>query len=347
MPRAGRFSGPSRRTGPPPIPELVKGILEVDDSLRVRGTDLWLDPPKRKPLAFVSHAHSDHLMRKHDQVILSLNTARFYQRKYPDADVTALAFEEKYRIGDTTIELFPAGHILGSAQICLEVQGLRVVYTGDVKLSASFTAERVKIRPCDVLIIESTYGEPRYVFPKREEVAEDLLRFVRNCFARKITPVVLAYTIGKAQEAIKVLGDAGITCRLEKSIFDATEIYRELGVDLINYRPFPPFTPGSEVIVVPPWRPDLVKSIPNTRTVFLSGWALDPKRVEEVGADEGIPFSDHADYAELLVYIQLAKPARVYTVHGSGIFAKLLRQQGIAAQHVEVKAVQPTLWGYI
>ena len=66
-----------------------------------------------------------------------------------------------------------------------------------------------------------------------------------------------------------------------------------------------------------------------------------------MGADEGIPFSDHADYAELLVYIQLAKPARVYTVHGSGVFAKLLRQQGIAAQHVELKAVQPTLWGYI
>ncbi|RLA91769.1 MAG: hypothetical protein DRG69_09760 [Deltaproteobacteria bacterium] len=58
-----------------------------------------------------------------------------------------------------------------------------------------------------------------------------------------------------------------------------------------------------------------------------------PQRVEEVGADEGIPFSDHADYAELLVYIQLAKPARVYTVHGSGIFAKLLQQQGVAAQH--------------
>jgi len=31
------------------IPELVKGILEVDDSLRVRGTELWLDPPKQKP----------------------------------------------------------------------------------------------------------------------------------------------------------------------------------------------------------------------------------------------------------------------------------------------------------
>jgi len=189
-------------------------------------------------------------MRKHDQVTLSLTTARFYQRKYPDADVTALAFEERYRIGVTTIELLPAGHILGSAQICIEVQGLRVIYTGDVKLSASFTAERVKIRPCDVLIIESTYGEPSYVFPKREEVAEDLLRFVRGCFARRVTPVILAYTIGKAQEAVKVLGDAGITCRLEKSIFDATEIYRELGVDLINYRPFPPFTMGS---LCPKW----------------------------------------------------------------------------------------------
>jgi len=54
-------------------------------------------------------------MRRHDHVILSLNTAGFYQRKYPDAEVTALAFGEKYTVENATIELLPTGHILGSA----------------------------------------------------------------------------------------------------------------------------------------------------------------------------------------------------------------------------------------
>ena len=217
---------------PAVLSELVKGILQVDDALRVRGTDLWLDPPKRKVLAFVSYTHSDHLMRRHNHVILSLNTARFYQRKYPDAEVPALAFEEKQRIGDTTVKLLPAGHILGSVQICMEVEGIRVVYTGDVKLSASFTAERVKIKPCDVLIIGSTYGEPRCVFPRRWA----------------------------------------------------------------------------------PTRGSPFRTTSTTRNCWSTSSSQSPHGCT--------PFT-----------------ARV--------FAKLLRQQGIAAQHVELKAVQPTLWGYI
>lgn len=327
---------------------LFEGLMEVGDSLKIRGTDFWLDPRSRKALAFVSHAHSDHMMRRHRHVILSLNTARFYQERFPRADLTALAFSEKLALRGATLELLPAGHILGSSQLYLELDGLRIVYTGDVKLSSSFTAERVQIRPCDVLIMESTYGEPRYVFPGRDELAEDLVKFCLRCFSRKIVPVVLAYTIGKAQEAVKVLGDRGIPCVLEESVFRATEIYRELGVDLINYYAMPGPRGPYKVLIVPPWRRSAARGIVRKKTLWLSGWALDKEKVRLVGVDEALPLSDHADYPELITYVQLAKPKKVYTFHGSGTFAKLLRQQGIDAVHLEPKGpVQPTLWGYI
>ena len=75
--------------------------------------------PKLNPIQwfFLSSASqpSEKPMRRHDHVILSLNTAGFYQRKYPDAEVTALAFGEKYTVENATIELLPTGHILGSA----------------------------------------------------------------------------------------------------------------------------------------------------------------------------------------------------------------------------------------
>lgn len=328
--------------------ELIKGVLEAEGGLRVRGTELWLDPPKKKPFAFVSHAHSDHMMRKHGHVLLSTATARFYLHRHPDAEVTALGFGERLDLEGVTVELLPSGHILGSAQLYLGVRGLRVLYTGDIKLSASFTAERIAVRPCDVLIMECTYGEPRFVFPDREEVKADLMRFVRECFSRRITPVVLAYTIGKAQEVVKALGDEGIATRLEKSVFEATEIYRELGVDLINYRPFPPFVPGREVIVIPPWKRSLVRHIVRKRTVFLSGWALDPEKAGRMGADLALPLSDHADFAELLVYVQLTRAKMVYTVHGSPFFSQYLNEQGIPAKHLEPGLpAQKTLWGYI
>lgn len=331
-----------------PGEELVKGVLEADRALKVRGLDLWLDPPRRRPFAFVSHAHSDHMMRKHGKVLASTATAAFYLKRYPEAEVVALGYERRLRVEGAVVELLPSGHILGSSQILIEVQGLRVLYSGDLKLSASFTAERIKIKPCDVLIVECTYGEPRFVFPNREEVKEDLFKIVRDCFARRITPVLLAYTIGKAQEVVKALGDEGIPLRLERSVFEATEVYRELGVDLINYRPFPPFSPGREVVVVPPWKKGLVRPIPRKKTVFLSGWALDPERAAQVGADCALPLSDHADFAELLLYVQLVGPGMVYTVHGPPTFARFLNQQGIPARHLELEGpLQPTLWGYI
>lgn len=327
---------------------LLEGLIEVGDSFKLRGTDFWLDPRRRRPLAFVSHAHSDHMMRRHGHVILSLNTARFYQQRYPEADLTALAFGERLTLGRAALELLPAGHILGSAQLYVELDGLRIVYTGDVKLSSSFTAERIRFKGCDVLILESTYGEPRYVFPSREEVAEGLVRFCLRCFGHRITPVVLAYTIGKAQEAVKILGDRGIPCVLEEGVFRATEIYRELGVDLINYYPMPGPKGPYRVLIVPPWRKGAVRGIVRKRTLWLSGWALDGEKVRMVGADEALPLSDHADYPELVTYVELVKPRKVYTFHGSGVFARLLRQQGIEAVHLEPRGpVQPTLWGYI
>lgn len=328
--------------------ELIKGILEAEGGIKVRGTDLWLDPPRKKPFAFVSHAHSDHMMRKHGHVLLSTATARFYLHRYPDAEVTALGFGEKYDLEYARVELLPSGHILGSAQLYLETGGLRVLYTGDLKLSSSFTAERVAVRACDVLIIECTYGEPRFVFPNREEVKADLIKFVKECFSRRITPVVLAYTIGKAQEVVKALGDEGFVTRLERTVFEAAGIYRELGVELINYKPFPPFVPGREVIVIPPWKRSAVRNLVRKRTVFLSGWALDPDKVGRVGADLALPLSDHADFAELLVYVQLTGAKKVYTFHGSPFFAEYLNQQGIPAKHLEPGLpVQKTLWGYI
>ena len=262
-----------------PLERLATGVLEIEAGFKVRGTELWLDPPRRKPLAYVSHAHADHMLTGHRKAFVSLKTARFYQKRFKGNELVGLKYGEKCRAGKAVIELFPAGHILGSSQVLLEVEGMRVVYTGDIKVSASFTAERIKMEPCDVLIMECTYGEPKYLFPQRDEMAAELLSFVKDCFGRGITPVILAYSVGKAQEAVKVLGDAGVTARLEKSVYEATEIYAELGVELINYRSFPPFTPAKEVIVIPPWRADLIRSIPRKRTLFLTGWALDRRKM--------------------------------------------------------------------
>jgi Cft2 family RNA processing exonuclease len=48
-----------------------------------------------------------------------------------------------------------------------------------------------------------------------------------------------------------------------------------------------------------------------------------------------IALSDHADFSELLEYVDRAKPRVVYTVHGDASFSKYLRRQGVEAYHLD------------
>jgi len=330
---------------------LINGIIgfidaDISSGIRIAGTDIWLDPKRKKPLAFISHAHSDHLSFSHSAAITSLRTAAMI-KPFFKGNIRAINWEERIRVGNATVELFPAGHILGSSQIMIEVNGLRFVYTGDIKLSESFTSERIKIKKCDILIMECTYGNPKFIFPEREEVADQIIRFVKGCFARRITPIIVAYRIGKAQEVVKILGDAGIRTRLENSIYRITNLYKELGVRLSNFKPFPPFTPHREAIIIPPQKLYLVRPIHRKKIAVCTGWTLDKDMISRFYHDVAIPLSDHADFSELIRYVTLAKPKKVYTIHGDRKFADYLRQEGFDAVHLDKSFIQPTLWGYI
>src|SRR5580693_1722372 len=91
---------------------------------------LWFDAPKRQALSFVSHAHGDHIAR-HDRVIATDATTRLMVKRLgalPQA-LTCL-YRPPFGVGPLRLGLFPAGHILGSAQILVIRNGRRIVYTG-------------------------------------------------------------------------------------------------------------------------------------------------------------------------------------------------------------------------
>ena len=88
----------------------------------------------------------------------------------------AAAYGEKISIGDVAVTLFPAGHVLGSAQVLIEWKGARVVVSGDYKRSADPTCPAFELVPCDLFITEATFALPVFQHgDAREEVAK-LLR---------------------------------------------------------------------------------------------------------------------------------------------------------------------------
>ncbi|HET9598637.1 MAG TPA: MBL fold metallo-hydrolase [Anaeromyxobacteraceae bacterium] len=311
--------------------ELAGGQLKVAES------GLFLDAHRRSACAFVSHAHGDHIAR-HDRTIATRSTVALMRHRLgPKAKGEALPVEYRrpFGLGDLTLELFPAGHVLGSAQLRVTRNGVALGYSGDLCLEPTLTAERAEVVECDVLVLESTFGLPRYVFPPKEEVLAAIRRFVDDALSDGATPVLLGYALGKAQEVLKFLGEAGYRCRVPAVVAAVNRVYEAQGVPLPNVSVLPPEGAGpGEVVIAPPHlaRSAAVLRIRRRRTAMLTGWAIDGRRGFR-GADAAFPLSDHADFPALLRYARASGAARVLTVHGHAReLAGALRRQGIRAE---------------
>ncbi len=315
---------------PPPI-ELSRGELHVPGSV------LFLDARRRTECAFVSHAHGDHIGR-HDRTIATAATVALMRHRLGErvrGEALAAEYRTPFGLGDLTVELFPAGHVLGSAQIRISRNGAALGYTGDLCLEPTLTAEAAEVVPCDVLVMESTFGSPRYAFPPKAEVLAAVRRFVDDALSDGATPVLLAYALGKGQEILKFLGEAGYRCRAHASVHALDRIYERLGVALPNVRALGPEGPErGEVVVCPPHlaASSSMRGVRRRRTAVLTGWALDGGRHFR-GVDAAFPLSDHADFPSLVAYARATGAGRVYTLHGQAdALAATLRRQGIRAQ---------------
>lgn len=296
---------------------------------------LWLDPWERKPFAFVSHAHSDHI-GNHAETILSAPTARLMRARLAgERREHVLEFGETSDVRGLRVTLLPAGHIFGSAQLHLEQAGESLLYTGDFKLRPGLSAERAEWRQADTLIMETTFGLAKYRFPPTEEVMAAMVRFCVESLEEGHTPVLFGYSLGKAQEILCALARAGLTPILHGTVFKMTEIYRELQPDFpCTYEKYDAKKIAGKVLVCPPSasRTAMLTRIKNRRTAVLTGWAVEPGASFRYGCDAAFPLSDHADYDDLVRYVELVKPKRVLTLHGfAAEFAADLRRRGVEA----------------
>jgi putative mRNA 3-end processing factor len=308
--------------------------------LRVSGSSLHLDARRRVECAFVSHAHGDHIGR-HDRTIateatLALMRHRLGEPKRRKTEALPAGFRSPFGLGELTLELFAAGHVLGSAQIRVTGRsGVALGYTGDLCTEPTHAAERAEVMACDVLVLESTFGHPRYVFPSKAEVLGAVRAFVDDTLSDGKTPVLLGYALGKAQEILKYLSDAGYRCAAHPVAHAVNRVYEAHGVSLPNVRALPPEGPEpGEVVVAPPHlaRSPAMRGVRRRRTAILTGWAVDGARFFR-GADAAFPLSDHADYPALVRYAKATGAARVFTVHGhADALAAALRKEGLRAE---------------
>lgn len=317
-------------------------MLLWDDDLRVAGTSLYMDSRRSRDLCFVSHAHTDHLGR-HRHAIATAPTARLADRRIGFDETTTLGYFQSLRLpGDATIELLPAGHVLGSAMALVTTSAGRLLYTGDFKLRDSLTVERAIPRPADHLVMESTFGKPMFRFPPWQETAERLVELAVDAMRCGRQPVVLGYSLGKAQEIVRILTRAGLVVTEHPAVAAMTSIYRDFNVEMGNTRTYHDgdfFGPRKldlaerGVLVAPPQfvRSATARLLDHPMTIMMSGWALLPSARFRYRVDYVLPLSDHADFQELLELIEQVQPRQVWTHHGYPEFVDHLRSRGIRA----------------
>jgi DNA ligase 1 len=296
--------------------------------------DFWLDPWDAKRFAFVSHAHSDHIA-PHQEVIVSERTARLMRARLPGSRIEhPLPFGERRSIRTVDLMLLPAGHILGSAQCLIFSREETLLYTGDFKLRPGKSAEPAEWRHADTLVMETTFGVPRYRFPPTKEVVDRMVAFCGETIDAGEVPVLLGYSLGKAQEILCALEGAGLTPMLHGAVYQMTRIYEQLGQSFCKYVRYDRNDVAGKVLICPPSanRSTMLENISRKRVAFISGWAVDPHAIYRHQVDAAFPLSDHADYDDLLRYIELVQPRRVLTLHGfAAAFASDLRARGLEA----------------
>ncbi|MFI5357213.1 MAG: MBL fold metallo-hydrolase RNA specificity domain-containing protein [Opitutales bacterium] len=295
----------------------------------------WLDAQFAAPRSIVSHAHSDHVAR-HRELVCSPATARLMRARLPGRRIEhVLPFGQTEALTlDTTVTLHPAGHILGSSLVELRGAAGSLLYTGDFKLRPSLAAEACACPRADLLIMETTFGLPRYVFPPDAEVIADLIRFCQETVAAGRVPVLFCYSLGKSQEVLRAVAPAGLPVMLHDQTLRLTKVYEQCGVSFPPYRAFDAAEVGGHIVICPPPHngAGLLNRIPARRTAFVSGWALDRGATHRFRCDAAFPLSDHADFPDLLRFVEAVRPRLVLTVHGyAREFARTLRERGCEA----------------
>jgi Cft2 family RNA processing exonuclease len=314
--------------------------IRFNEGINLPQIGWWMDARRSQFRSFVSHAHGDHIA-PHREILTTRTTASLMRLRITGKRrETILEFGEPWTAEfGCEMQLHPAGHVFGSAMLHTTTEHGSLLYTGDFKLRPGLAAERCATPRADILIMETTFGLPRYVLPPPEQVEHDLVAFCRQALADGVTPVIYAYSLGKTQEVLQIVGGAGLPVMLHAHCYRMTQRYAELGMRLPAFKLLDDHAHAGHVVIAPPMSGQVepITWINPKRTAVVTGWALDKGAALRHGCDVAFPLSDHADFPDLLAFVEKVQPRLVYTVHGfAREFAATLRAKGIEARALHI-----------
>ena len=298
-----------------------------------------LDPraPVKSDYTFVSHAHMDHVESPHPKsgVLASNETVLLARARGVELGTNRPQPPEG-------VSLLDSGHILGARALCIQDE---LLYTGDAAGRQRAFMSRCRTKKARVLITETTFGDPRYIFPPLDQTVKLVNEMIARAFDRGRPVVLMGYPLGKSQ-ILSYLFSSWTPFFVHESVGQMNDIYRDSGVPLKREaktiaRTLEGLPQGPWVMVAPMMgsRNGLAVRLKKEYGAVLaafSGWAVERGYGGYLGADYSFPVSDHCDYSELLQLVRDVSPEVVYTTHGfTNEFARTLRGEGFDAKPLD------------
>jgi putative mRNA 3-end processing factor len=283
-----------------------------------------IDPTRPVERALITHAHSDHARAGHGAVLATPETLDLMRLRYGEnfAGATQTArYGEAVGLDGVKVTFHPAGHVLGSAQIAVEADGLRVVASGDYKNVADPTCVPFELVPCDVFITEATFALPVFRHGDADGEIAKLLRSV-GLFPER-AHLVGAYSLGKAQRVIALLRKAGYDkpIYLHGAMEKITSYYVEHGIALGELRIVRGASKAELAGTITLCPPSALNDLWTRRfrepvSAFASGWMRVRARARQHGVELPLVISDHADWDGLIATIAATGAGEIWVTHG-------------------------------
>ncbi|KAK9102401.1 hypothetical protein Sjap_019655 [Stephania japonica] len=329
---AGKRGMKNKRSGDIPLWCCIPGTPFRVDCFRYLRSDCshW----------FLTHFHIDHyqgLTRSfcHGKIYCSLITARLVNTKIgiPWERLEVLPLNQKMRIEGVDIMCFDANHCPGAIIILFEpANGKTILHTGDFRFSEEMVNNSIlKSSSIHTLILDTTYCNPQYDFPKQEAVIQFVIEAIQaESFNPKTLFLIGSYTIGKERLYLEVA-----RCLRRKVYVGAAKLHLLscLGFPEEDMQWFTLNEHESNIHVVPMWTIASFKRMKHISNQYMgrfnlivafspTGWTFgkgkkksphSPGRRWKQGTiiRYEVPYSEHCSFAELKEFVQFMSPLNI------------------------------------
>eukprot|EP00268_Persea_americana_P059660 TRINITY_DN7355_c0_g1_i2.p1 TRINITY_DN7355_c0_g1~~TRINITY_DN7355_c0_g1_i2.p1 ORF type:complete len:513 (+),score=79.52 TRINITY_DN7355_c0_g1_i2:61-1539(+) len=294
---------------------------------------------------FLSHFHCDHYggLSKgwsHGPIYCTPLTGRLVKMclSVNPIYICPLELDTEYVIEGIKVTMLEANHCPGAAMIHFRLaDGQCYLHTGDFRACKLMQAYPILLNlHVNLLYLDTTYCNPRYKFPSKEDVVEFVLAVTKRSLAKqpKTLIVVGAYSIGKEHvylaisEALGVQLYANASRRRILQSFDWPQVSRRLCSDAYS-------TP-LHILPMSSLRPESLKQYLKTHGLHFTsvlafrptGWTYSESVGNQLNLIRpnikgnvtiyGVPYSEHSSYLELREFVQFLKPDKIIPTVGVG-----------------------------